>query len=542
MLVPLKGIMRAAGGLAATYAGLSAVSNVLTNTGNFEQANIAFEVMLRSGEKAKKLLKGLYEFSAKTPFEFPEIQSSAKSMLAFGVNSGDVVKKLRMLGDISSAIGSPLGEIAEIYGKAKTQGRLFAEDINQLTGRGIPIIAELAKQFRVPQERIKELVKDGDVGFKHLDIALQALTTGQGRFTGMTEKQSRSLLGLWSTLKDGINMAFVEQTTKAMPGMKSLLQTGIDLLPRLTQELDKAAKLFARIAEWAAKFWPQIKEAAEAALPVLMKKLDWLVNAGKWIVENWSKVKPVLLGIIAVWAAADVILTAQRIALTVATDALKLWNIYLKAAKVRQWLWNTSLLGCPILLIIAGVAALGVGIYYLIKNWDKVKAAASRAWDWFVKFGTEGPGRFIPIVGLIATIAKNWDKVIAVVKKAWDWFKKIASWLAKHSGIGQMITAGKWAAGKIAGKRALGGAVAAGRSYLVGERGPELFRPRLGGGIVPNAALAGAGGGTFTFAPTIQITGNADRGVVDSALRDSEARFKNWYQKMKRDEQRRSFS
>lgn len=41
----------------------------------------------------------------------------------------------------------------------------------------------------------------------------------------------------------------------------------------------------------------------------------------------------------------------------------------------------------------------------------------------------------------------------------------------------------------VAGARAAGGPVDAGSAYLVGEQGPELFVPRAGGAIVPNAAL-----------------------------------------------------
>jgi len=41
----------------------------------------------------------------------------------------------------------------------------------------------------------------------------------------------------------------------------------------------------------------------------------------------------------------------------------------------------------------------------------------------------------------------------------------------------------------IAGARALGGPVGAGRSYLVGERGPELFTPGVSGNIIPNGRL-----------------------------------------------------
>ena len=43
------------------------------------------------------------------------------------------------------------------------------------------------------------------------------------------------------------------------------------------------------------------------------------------------------------------------------------------------------------------------------------------------------------------------------------------------------------------GARAEGGSVSAGKSYLVGERGAELFTPSSNGMIVPNNALAGSG-------------------------------------------------
>lgn len=45
--------------------------------------------------------------------------------------------------------------------------------------------------------------------------------------------------------------------------------------------------------------------------------------------------------------------------------------------------------------------------------------------------------------------------------------------------------------------RAAGGPVTGGMPYVVGERGPELFVPASSGNIVPNYALAGAGGMSF---------------------------------------------
>ncbi|MAK55509.1 MAG: hypothetical protein CML17_06660, partial [Pusillimonas sp.] len=46
--------------------------------------------------------------------------------------------------------------------------------------------------------------------------------------------------------------------------------------------------------------------------------------------------------------------------------------------------------------------------------------------------------------------------------------------------------------GGIFGKKAQGGPVTGGRSYIVGERGPEIFTPRGSGNITPNNQLGGS--------------------------------------------------
>jgi len=55
----------------------------------------------------------------------------------------------------------------------------------------------------------------------------------------------------------------------------------------------------------------------------------------------------------------------------------------------------------------------------------------------------------------------------------------------------------------LSGKKAMGGAVAGGRPYLVGERGPELMIPSGNGSIIPNNQL---GGGGVTVVQNINVT------------------------------------
>lgn len=63
----------------------------------------------------------------------------------------------------------------------------------------------------------------------------------------------------------------------------------------------------------------------------------------------------------------------------------------------------------------------------------------------------------------------------------------------------------------VAGARADGGPVSAGQTYLVGERGPELFVPKTSGTIVPNHAMGGGG-------VVINQTVNVGQGVSRAEL------------------------
>ena len=68
----------------------------------------------------------------------------------------------------------------------------------------------------------------------------------------------------------------------------------------------------------------------------------------------------------------------------------------------------------------------------------------------------------------------------------------------------------------IAGARANGGPVSGGSSYLVGERGPELFTPSVSGAIVPNNKM---GGGSLTVQPIIATISMSDDGSVSGTVK-----------------------
>lgn len=210
---------------------------------DLEQTTVAFETLLGSAEKAGVLLGRLRDFAASTPLAFNDIANAARNLVAFGFAAEQVETELRRVGDIASGIGQPIGEIAEIYGKARVQGRLFGEDVNQLTGRGIPVIQEFAKQLGVAESEVKKMVADGKISFPNLQRAFADLTSEGGKFGGMMEKQSKTLTGLISTLKDNVFNALVPIGEAVSDLIKPIVTQMIELINPIAAFIKKNAAI-----------------------------------------------------------------------------------------------------------------------------------------------------------------------------------------------------------------------------------------------------------------------------------------------------------
>lgn len=190
---------------------------------DMETQTVAFTTMLGSADKAQALIKQVSQFAASTPFQLTELIDASKKLVAFGVNSENVTSTLRKLGDVSAGLSIPIGELSEIYGKAMVQGNIFAEDLNQLAGRGIPIFSELAKVMGVNASEIKKLGSEGKITFNELEQVFTNLTAEGGQFGGLMEAQSATLAGKWSNFNDKLDRSAILLGQKLAPAAGEFL-------------------------------------------------------------------------------------------------------------------------------------------------------------------------------------------------------------------------------------------------------------------------------------------------------------------------------
>ncbi len=190
-----------------------------------EQAQISFETMLGSATKAKAFLGDLQAFAAKTPFEFPELQTAASSLISAGIEANKVIPIMTTLGDVTSGMGTGSEGVQRAtiaLQQMSAAGRITGEDLNQLRDAGIPVYDLLSKATRKSKAEVVKLAQAGKLGTKELGQMMKALETGKGleRFSGLMDKQSASLSGMIATFKDTLGQGLANAVQPLLPLIK----------------------------------------------------------------------------------------------------------------------------------------------------------------------------------------------------------------------------------------------------------------------------------------------------------------------------------
>ena len=180
------------------------------SAGKFEKLRTSLNVLTGSAEEGSKAFERLVKFSAGTPFQLDELVRANNTLLGFGMSSDAAYKALRNIGDIAAVSGGDLKGISVAFGQVAASGRLMGQDLLQLINNGVPIIDMLASSMGVATSEVKGLVSEGAVTFPVLVKAFEDATKAGGQFAGGMELQSKTIFGLFSTLKDNVNIALAE--------------------------------------------------------------------------------------------------------------------------------------------------------------------------------------------------------------------------------------------------------------------------------------------------------------------------------------------
>lgn len=197
-----------AAGATVAVAAIGALGGVILKmTGDLEQTKVGFSTLLGSVEKANKFIGELRDLAASTPFEFKEITGLATRFLAVGYSAEEAKAKLIAVGNAASAMGTGAegaNRITLALTQMASRGKVAGGEMLQLSEVGINGFKLLAEQTGKTELELREMAEKGLLNGK---VAADLMTKAFNQKWGdAMEKQSKTLLGLLSTLKDEITI------------------------------------------------------------------------------------------------------------------------------------------------------------------------------------------------------------------------------------------------------------------------------------------------------------------------------------------------
>jgi len=417
------------------------LGNFITQASLIEDATANFTPLMGSVEKAKELVAALNQEAANTPFQFEGISKIASQLLPVMNGSiEDTIDTFKMLGDTAGGSMEKLTSITRGYTKALLLGKPDMESLKMIAEAGIPIFTELAESMglgRDNTDELFELLRQGKVTNEDLTKTFRDMTSEGGLFYRGMEIASLTLSGKLSTLKDNVNLAFGAIGTVALPFMKEFIDLGIEaaqgivqwamaneelirsgieqflavmtgifetLEPPITAVFDAVFKLggiLLDIATSVIKVFVGETATMEDGLDALAFTFNIVSGVIDWFAEAIKFLKPIIVPILALWAA---------------------WT-------AAQWALNIALTANPIGLIVVGVGLLIAGIVLLIEHWDAITEAIGQGvrdiWNWFsglldnpffVALGVI----FLPFITIPALILKHWEPISQFFIDIWN--------------------------------------------------------------------------------------------------------------------------
>jgi tape measure domain-containing protein len=475
-------IAKTIGGIGAVFGGAAAGAGLfgLKTASSLEQAQIGFTTMLGSAEKAQSFIAEMTAFAKKTPFEFTDVQTAASQLLAFGFASKDVLPTLTAVGDAAAGLGTGaegVGRITKALGQIKAKGRIQSDELLQLCEAGIPALDLLAKKLGKTTKETQEMVTDGLVP---ADTAITALTEGmEQRFGGLMEKQSHTLGGIFSNLKDNVTLGLATAMKPVTEELKYLMPGAIRTSGLAMDWLGQTmGRLVAKEQQWRkdgtfTRLWGEAKSTARDLADVwqhslwpAIKDLSTALGGKEGLLGPLGAARGVLGWMADHPDAGKVIFEGMAIAIT----SWKLAELILGVRNAMIGL-NVAMAANPITLIIA--AALGLmfafGLLY-----DKLNEGRP-AWEKWIAAVAPGIGILLTIKNHLKDIAQWLGIIDSKPKPMGPWAPGQSPNQKIEKGLPKIFAPGQ----------AGGGITTRSGASWVGENGPELLTLPRGARVDP---------------------------------------------------------
>ena len=355
------------------YFSLRQVTNFLRNiravTAEFEMQRVALGGIIQDSDKASELFKQIKAAAIKSPFEIKDLVSYTKQLSAYRIETDQLFETTQRLADVSSGLGVDMGRIILAYGQVRAASVLRGQELRQFTEAGIPLVELLAEKFSqlsgrmVNTAEVFDLISKRAVSFKMIKEIFEDMTNAGGMFYKMQEKQAETLQGKWMNLKDSVSIMYDEigNTKDIHTAMEWMLSFATALMNNWRTVGKVLGGVIASMTAYKiAVTNTTIAINAQTAANAIAQKMEWSRQIGM------SKTISLIFG---ETAARKIQIALMRTYVAVKAKEVAATNLFTKAF----YKMTAAFLKNPYALAIAGITALGYGLYQLMTNANKAK-------------------------------------------------------------------------------------------------------------------------------------------------------------------------
>lgn len=342
------GLIGLAGGVGLAMQAWEGIQSIFNKGVELEQANIKFEVLLGSAEKAKELLGELTGYADTTPYGLDGLQKGAETMLGFGIAQEKILPNMKMLGDIAMGNEEKLAGLSLVYSQIQATGKLMGQDLLQLINQGFNPLQVISEQTGLSIGTLKEKMEKGAISAEMIEEAFRLATSEGGRYYGMTEKMGESAGGKLSTMLDAFSAVVKKVGLRFAEWIKPLFDIGTAFAEKLIP-----------FGQWVISFLPSM-DTFTTVMQIL--GVTALAVGGYLLVANASTIA---------WSV-----------------SLGILNGIIWLVEAAQWAWNLAMSLNPIGLVVAAVIAL-IGVVVLLWNkFDWFRGSVLGVWEVLKGLGT----------------------------------------------------------------------------------------------------------------------------------------------------------
>jgi tape measure domain-containing protein len=243
----------------------------LKASADLETLQVNFETLTGSAEAASKNISDLKKLAASTPFSLAGLAKSQQTMMGFGFSTEEAFAQLNLLGNAAMGNSEVLKGLAVVMGQVKGAGVAMTQDLNQFINQGVPIYQLLGDVTGKTTGELKKMASQGMISFDLIQAGFTAANKEGGLFYKNMEKQSKTLNGVFSTLKDNLTGVLVELGNSVSEAfdLKGLANTFIEKIQAIKEAFMALSPEQKRTAVRMA--------AIVAIIPVVMVALSGLI-------------------------------------------------------------------------------------------------------------------------------------------------------------------------------------------------------------------------------------------------------------------------